>query len=269
MSNKFKKLGKLDKINTDRKNYRPRVYVVGGGFEYISLLYRLNFDGARGLEDADIVLFTGGEDVSPSLYGERTLSKTYCSPQRDTKEEEIYKLALEKEIPMVGICRGGQFLNVMNGGRLWQDVNNHGRSHKAYIHIPPFVLDQPRELYVTSTHHQMMIPTDEALVLMVANESNIKTSAGKHVEGATKTDPDVEAVFYDGTNCLCFQPHPEFPTASAELVDFFEECMDNFIVPNIPLSATAKAIIDQIPKAITKKSKPILTVPKVKITTKK
>ena len=58
---------------------RYRVYVVGGGYEYIRMLFNLGYDGAKGLEDADVVLFTGGEDVNPELYGEVCMAKTNFS----------------------------------------------------------------------------------------------------------------------------------------------------------------------------------------------
>ena len=87
---------------------------------------------------------------------------------------------------------------------------------------------------VTSTHHQMMIPSKEGIVLMTASEALEKHAPSYSKMGRNpKDDPDVEAVFYDDTNCLCYQPHPEFSNAPADCVDFFEECLDNFIYPRI------------------------------------
>jgi len=214
---------------------RPRIYVVGGGFEYIRLLFNLGYSGAKGLEDADVVLFTGGEDVNPELYGEIPLAKTHFSRLRDDKEQAIYHAALERELPMVGICRGGQFLNVMNGGKMWQHVSGHTRAHNARIEIPPFNKgNKRRTITVTSTHHQMMIPTEDAIVLLTACEALEKTGPAITKIGKKQEDPDTEAVFYPDTKCLCFQPHPEYASATPECVDFFEECLDNFIFPVIP-----------------------------------
>jgi len=66
------------------------------------------------------VVFTGGADVSPFMYGEKKLSVTCNDEHRDEQE----KLFFERytKVPKVGICRGGQFLNVMNGGKMWQHV---------------------------------------------------------------------------------------------------------------------------------------------------
>jgi gamma-glutamyl-gamma-aminobutyrate hydrolase PuuD len=242
-------------MSNEKKTDRPSVWIVGGGFEYIRLMYNLGYDGAKNLDDADIVLFIGGEDVNPELYGEVCMPKTHFNRDRDEKEKAIYEEALKRQLPMVGICRGGQFLNVMNGGRMWQHVTNHCGNHVMRIEVPPFNEgNKRRTIEVTSTHHQMMIPTDEALVLATANVAYEKISPGLERVGKNENDPDpdVEVVFYDDTNCLCFQPHPEMRRAPADCVDFFEECMQNYIIPRIPLSPTAKAILDQIPPAIKK-----------------
>lgn len=227
---------------------RPRIYVVGGGFEYIRMMFLLGCDGAKGLDDADVVLFTGGEDVNPELYGEAPLQKTHFNRGRDEKEQAIYKEALKREIPMVGICRGGQFLNVMNGGRMWQHVTCHAGEHLARIEVPPFNNGKKRRtISVTSTHHQMMIPAAHGILVLSACEALEKMSPALSAIGKGWKDPDTEAVYYDDTHCFCFQPHPEFNTAPAELVEFFEECLDNFVYPHIPLREMEKAILAQVP----------------------
>jgi hypothetical protein len=96
------------------------------------------------------------------------------------------------------------------------------------------------------------------MVLLTAMEAFEKDSPGRSISGKIKADPDIEAVFYDDTNCLCFQPHPEYNNAPPECVEFFEECLDNFIFPRTPLrsdSATGRAIIAQIPQKIGNKRK--------------
>jgi gamma-glutamyl-gamma-aminobutyrate hydrolase PuuD len=224
------------KKKSEKPSVRPCVYVVGGGYEYIRLMFQLGCDGAKGLDDADVVLFTGGEDVTPDLYGEVPLAKTNYNRERDNLEQVIFQAARDRGLPMVGICRGGQFLNVMNGGKMWQHVNLHASgNHIGRIEIAPFNNDgKRRTIMVTSTHHQMMIPTDDATILMTASESFEKESVGYSKIGKHKDAPDIEVVYYKDTNCLCFQPHPEFNNAPAECVDFFEECLDGFIYPNIP-----------------------------------
>lgn len=171
---------------------------------------------ANTIYDADLVVFTGGEDVSPEIYGEWCHPTTFASYYRDEQESEVFSEARELGIPMVGICRGGQFLNVMNGGTLWQDVNNHAISgtHEAWIvgNLVP--------VQVSSTHHQMMRPNflnNDVHILMTAKISTKKESMSRLVdkEYVVTHHPmgprveDFEALYYENSNSLCYQPHPE------------------------------------------------------------
>lgn len=233
----------MSKKTTTGRRKSTKVFVVGGGFEYIRLLYGLGFDAAFNVETADVVLFTGGEDVDPQLYGERPLTQTHFNPNRDKIEIDIYKKARDLDIPMVGICRGGQFLNVMNGGKMWQHVNGHANGrHIATRQDKTNPDGSPISFEVTSTHHQMMIPGEDAMILMDAEVCSNKQSYGKAVDG--RLGGDVEVVWYDKTNCLCFQPHPEYGYASPELVDFFDELLDNFVLPMVP-TETHRSILLQ------------------------
>src|SRR5262245_24070299 len=73
-----------------------------------------------------IVFFCGGADVSPSLYGERPASRTLgVEVARDQQERELFLRARAANLPMIGICRGAQFLCVMAGGRLCQHLDGH------------------------------------------------------------------------------------------------------------------------------------------------
>jgi gamma-glutamyl-gamma-aminobutyrate hydrolase PuuD len=178
------------------------VYIVGGGYE--DMWIDNGFAIASDLEEADIVQFTGGEDVSPELYGEEKHPTTFSSLERDHYEMNFFEKAKELGIPMVGICRGGQFLNVMCGGKLWQHVDGHatGRNH--------CVLDTVtlNHYQCSSTHHQMMRPSDVATIIGIADEAVTLATAGE-VEPASDWG-DVEVVHYEKEGVLCFQPHPEF-----------------------------------------------------------
>jgi gamma-glutamyl-gamma-aminobutyrate hydrolase PuuD len=221
-----------------------RVLVVGGGYEYIRFLYEHGFKGAKNVEDADSVLFTGGEDVSPEFYGEKAVKGTFCNEERDRKEQVIFNAALEKGIPMMGICRGGQFLNVMCGGGMWQHVNNHGefKGHKLKIfgnkNSNLEEAKKDRVIDATSTHHQMMRPGQKAIVLGIGVDdkgepiATERVAYGKEIAGRSKEDPDIEVLFYDKECCLCFQPHPEYGHASKELKEMFLELVDEYLIPH-------------------------------------
>ena len=74
-------------------------------------------------EDYDGILFTGGEDVDPSFYGEQKRhDSVHDRRARDEFELSLLKGALARRTPILGICRGVQMINVGFGGTLYQDM---------------------------------------------------------------------------------------------------------------------------------------------------
>jgi len=220
------------------------VYIVSGNWQYKSMFLEAGWDITLDLAEADLVQFTGGEDVSPDLYGERSHPRTFHNPNRDKQEKRIFDQARELGLPMAGICRGGQFLNVMNGGKMYQDVDNHaiGGTHKA--HVNGFIGD----VDVTSTHHQMMRPNlfREHIVLMSAKLATRKEYMGGLPVGRVvhKTnEDDVESIYYPETRTLCFQPHPEFDKGKhCRAVYFF--FINNYLLPNISYEKASNFVAD-------------------------
>lgn len=226
----------------------PNVYIVGGGFEYAAMFRRHGWDVVANVKDADLVQFTGGEDVTPELYGHTRHQTTGNNIERDAREQAVFKVCLKMGKPMAGICRGGQFLNVMCGGKMFQNVNNHAtiRGHQAKD-------ERTGELFqVTSTHHQMMIPhKSDAVVIMTARESTIceKHIGGKEVTVASRVMQDIEALWYEDYKCFCFQPHPEFQ-GEDELSDLYFGYLDEFFKIRSARDAArafATALNDDIP----------------------
>lgn len=180
------------------------------------------------IADADIIQFTGGSDVSPSLYGEKTHPRTYFHTERDELESAIFLYGLKHKIPMVGICRGGQFLNVMSGGKLYQHVEKHTSVHDMLD------LKTGEVISATSTHHQMFRPSEDAVRIAVAYLGGSK----EYMDGDTivhlngnKEDPDWEVVFYEKTRSLCFQPHPEW-NQNQKLTDKYFEYVEDYLIPS-------------------------------------
>jgi putative glutamine amidotransferase len=78
---------------------------------------------ARGL---DGLLLTGGGDVDPALFGEAPHpALSDVAPARDTVETTAVRIALDRKLPILAICRGLQVLNVALGGSLYQDVSTN------------------------------------------------------------------------------------------------------------------------------------------------
>lgn len=204
------------------------VRIVGGNGAYLKMFEMYGWSSTLSLTNADLILFTGGADVSPHLYGEEPHPHAFNDPMRDEAERSTYLLVGDK--PKAGICRGGQFLNVMNGGKMYQHVDKHGvaGTHKAID------VRSGREVQVSSTHHQMMRPGKGAETLCIASRSTFKEHM---VEGSIyrvdgTTENDTEVVVYRDTNSLCFQPHPEFVANSEdyrECADYFFECLEEIL----------------------------------------
>lgn len=210
-----------------------------GDADYMRLMVKAGFKLVAQQKDAEITLFTGGWDVNPLFYGEEAIPATGFSHERDKEDLEAWRGA--KDQIKLGICRGGQFLNVMNGGKLWQDVDRHA------VHDGHMLTDQftQRQVKVSSTHHQMFRPAHDAILVALARESTTKQSElskwtikndGKPIDEFLKRD--YEVLYYPRTRSLCFQPHPEF-LGWDDCRDYFYSCVRRVIDGTFIREATA------------------------------
>ncbi len=115
------------------------------------------------LKKADGIVITGGEDVNPALYGKDSLIEMCgtINTYRDSLEFQMINFALENKIPLLGICRGLQIMNVSQGGSLIVDIptfigdsihRNHGHTwHKVFLQNNFLNADTGT---VYSNHHQ-------------------------------------------------------------------------------------------------------------------
>jgi putative glutamine amidotransferase len=79
--------------------------------------------GAETLDALDGVVFSGGSDIDPTLYGcEPHVETKIIRPERDHGERHLMESALEKDIPLLAICRGMELLNITRGGTLEQHL---------------------------------------------------------------------------------------------------------------------------------------------------
>lgn len=184
-----------------------KIYVVGGESHYSNWIYEaIDFVGS--VKEADLVIFTGGSDVSSIYYNEKQNHKTYNNKTRDDDEFHIYIDAVTSRKCMLGICRGSQFLTAMqDGGRLVQHVENHAT---GYVHEIEF--SDGSALPITSTHHQMMYPFDIDNYELIAWSKNRLSYRYEFGPGETYLEipmnKEPEIVFYPDTKCLAIQGHP-------------------------------------------------------------
>jgi putative glutamine amidotransferase len=184
-----------------------------GGIPVVLPLEMSEADADRIIETCDGFLFTGGQDVG-------------SCPERDKLEMLLISKALPSDKPILGICRGLQFINVFQGGTLWQDlpsqhpseiVHRQGKpygtpTHKVMLSGDLSTLLGKETLEVNTLHHQAAKDLGENLEMTAVAPDGIIEAfqmEGKrfvwavqwHPEYMFKTDPDSLAIF------LCFVKH--------------------------------------------------------------
>lgn len=185
------------------------VFVVGDASEeaaFAEMFVRAECFKASSVETADLVVFTGGEDVNPALYGKNRHESTMFHSARDEEDMLIYEKCLKLGIPMFGVCRGAQFLHVMNGGALYQDVDHHNGKHQMYDRRARQVIQN-----VSSVHHQMCRPNPEGgMEILGTSYARSKTRWIDDKVCETGNTDDIEAFWYPDTICFGVQGHPEY-----------------------------------------------------------
>ncbi len=169
------------------------------------------------MEDADIILFTGGADVSPFVYGCTKHDLTYYSYERDRFEINEYKRSFE--LPNVklrlGVCRGLQLLTALNGGLLIQDVTNHAGQNHSMIN------KNGEEYWITSLHHQMgypfNLPEEDYEILYWSSTLRSGHYWGDKID-ANKITKEPEVIWFPKTKSLGIQGHPEMMPHEDETV---------------------------------------------------
>jgi len=218
---------------TDFPNFRGmKCLVLDGAFKgsCVALMAKSGFTMAKDIKEADLLVFTGGADVDPQLYGERNISSSF-STHRDAYELDMYAKALEWDVPMFGICRGFQFLAVMNGGKLWQHVNNHTSSHD--------IVDTETGMVVkaSSIHHQMVRQTGDMSVMAVSNNpvvtqfkrADYELNISNHNAGMD--DPlEIEAACWIETKSFGVQGHPELFDQYPEYASWSMHKLEEFLL---------------------------------------
>lgn len=163
-----------------------------------------------GKKSPDLIVFTGGEDVDPSTYGEKKGKYTHINKNRDGNEYRFFH-SLPYRVPKLGICRGAQFLTVMVGGKLIQHVENHNNSKHP---ISLSTMDNV-EIKIPSDHHQMMYPYDMTTNYEILGHSTFFQS-GVYLNGDNENiilpndfvEPEI--IHYPDYNALAIQAHPEW-----------------------------------------------------------
>jgi len=167
-------------------------------------------------------IFWGGADVDPSLYN-RPRSDMCGNSHKVTDEVELkqMKKCIENGIPIIGICRGAQLLNVANGGILVQHIDGHaiGKEHSCTE------VNTGKVYFVSSTHHQMMVAHQDGHILF-KDHNQTKGVHWDDVNEPYKYKYVTEVVYYPKTKSLCIQPHPEWMDQRSEFVQWINRFIE-------------------------------------------
>ena len=159
----------------------------------------------------DGILFTGGHDVSPEVYGETPVDK--CGkpcPLRDSMEGYILELCIRDDKPLFGICRGIQFINAYLGGTLYQDLPSQYDGDTEHHMKPPY----------DRLAHKVDVLGDTKLAGIIGSglhdvnsyhHQSVKELAPGVTKMAVSEDGLVEAIeIKDHRFAIAVQWHPEF-----------------------------------------------------------
>ncbi len=165
----------------------------------------------------DGFLLTGGHDVSPELYGEIPIKACgACCPARDAMEKKLFALALEKDKPVLGICRGIQFLNAALGGTLYQDLPQQKPSELEHHQKPPYDVPVHEVTIVEDTPLYELLGA-EGLSVNSYHHQAVKELSPRLTAMAYAADGLVEAVYMKEKSFVWgVQWHPEFSYKTEE-----------------------------------------------------
>lgn len=157
--------------------------------------------------NADLIIFSGGEDINPVIYGQRNKHSSYVV-DRDLIELEILRMGIALGKKLLGVCRGHQLINAHLGGDLVQDIGIELKTRHPSVHkLSEMEEDSIAKKFfsegVNSLHHQGVIKPGEGL--------NITSFYGGVIE-STEND-----------TIITVQWHPEFMEDSYEFFEYIKE----------------------------------------------
>lgn len=136
------------KVFNDARPYSPFVYAAkhtfvqaverAGGLPLIIPMYEVGENAEQLLEIADGLLLADGNDISSEHYHEEPRDVRGNDPQRDECELKLLEIARARNMPILGVCRGMQLMNVACGGTLYQDVMTERpdtKNHDGYLEV--------------------------------------------------------------------------------------------------------------------------------------
>lgn len=185
------------------------------------------------VKECDAILLWGGEDIWPGYYdqGHHEQNQNYgCASSRDQHEWAAMLEAQKLDIPIIGVCRGAQFLCAFAGGSLVQHMSGHHHDHSVMCLPIGWKAGDPvaeaKVYQVSSEHHQMMycedMPQDEYEILAwAAGISKIyQNDKGDMPVPARGFFTEPEVVHFSKVRGFAIQGHPEWMNADSPFVQW-------------------------------------------------
>ncbi|MBS1947230.1 MAG: aldehyde dehydrogenase family protein [Bacteroidetes bacterium] len=162
----------------------------------------------------DGFILTGGVDVEPSLYGYSALydnAPGTFQMERDFFEKEIFEYSQQQKLPLLGICRGMQLVNTLQGGKLIQDLGEHNKTHKREE------ADKQHEVKTErNTLMHEIAGTTMGSINSAHHQAIHKNELGKNLKPnaySVSADGTIEGLEFEDKSdkgfMLCVQWHPE------------------------------------------------------------
>ncbi len=164
------------------------------------------------LDRLDGLLLSGGEDIDPAHYGQET--ETWIGgvdSRRDAAELGLIPLLLKRGVPVLGICRGHQMLNVALGGDLYQDIAAYFPNALDHPYTPARPLEAiVHDVTIEPGSRLHAILGETEMPVNSAHHQAVKTPGRDMVVVAHAPDEVIEATEMPGHPfCLSVQWHPE------------------------------------------------------------
>jgi putative glutamine amidotransferase len=228
-------VGEIEKAKGAESPYLKALRAAGAKESELDMISATDAPRVRA-KDYDGILFTGGEDVDPSLYGEaKHHENVHDFRPRDEFEFALLDGALARRIPILGICRGVQMINVKFGGTLYQDMKEDAEPQFEHRQTE---LGKTRQ---EPTHSVLVTDEDSILGAIVQGACRVNSlhhQAVKRVGRGLKVTARSEDGFVEAVESadeypflMAVQWHPEeMVNNSAEqrdlFVKFLEKCRE-------------------------------------------
>jgi putative glutamine amidotransferase len=166
---------------------------------------RISVRHSQNIEFIDALIVGGGDDIDPKYYEGETNNKDKIDIKRDQLEIDWIKKALKKTIPLIGICRGAQLINVVSGGSLFQDI----RTLRQHTYNRPGLLPTKQVQVSKGSLLASILNTRHLRVNSLHHQSIRMTGANLKVVG-WDLDNITQAIESKEDNIIGLQWHPEY-----------------------------------------------------------